>query len=571
MQAEELRARLKQIHSRSYPAYKQIKGKYQFQDFELEVVHVQGDPFAAPSRIAIHISAEKVTNQSFPISNLSRRIGWEDGILRTFSNTLRNFGMSRGSGKSGRWEIVRLGQEMLPRTACEIDSGTLILRFTLGLPAAGRRILGFEAIEMFFEELPAMIKKGVLEADQLIWERHAKSMEDQDALRKMLLQKTWVAFIADESVLPRASGIDDQPLIEGARPWKSPAELGVEIELPNAGKVSGTAISEGVTIICGGGYHGKSTLLHALSRGVYNHVPGDGRDSCVAIYDAVMVRAEDGRSVSSVDISTFIGKLPDGRDTKTFQSSNASGSTSQAANIVEAIEMGVQCFLIDEDTSATNFMVRDRRMQELVPTHKEPISPFIDRVRELYEKHKISSVLVIGGSGDYFEVADTVIVMDEYLPRVETSRARDISTCYPSNRLEESRPPLQFDLVRVPLKRSFDPRRGQRPERVQTRETRTIIFGRNEIEVSLVPQLIDHGQTRTIGDWLLLCSRELADENRSVRDICDVLEEEAFTKPLSQTIIANDGDRVFARRYELAAAINRLRTLQIANKSDRKT
>lgn len=561
---ERLRRNLSEINGRGYPAYKRIKGTYDFGEFDLNIVHVQGDPFAAPSKIAIRLPIKRLEISLSDVQNHSRRIGMEDGILRTFSKALRSLKKrNRGSGKSGEWGILKAGQEMFPRTASELDEKELILRFTSGLPAQGRRILGFEAQEMFFEELPKIIEQGLLSADRNFWRTHANSYEDQDHLRAYVKEKAWVAFVANKSILPRASGIDDCPLQQDTVPWESPSDWEVEVELPNQGKIKGTALPKGVTLICGGGYHGKSTLLQALSRGVYNHIPGDGRELCVSQYEAVAVRAEDGRSVCNVDISNFIGNLPNGKSTQRFFTDNASGSTSQAANIVEALELKAKILFIDEDTSATNFMVRDRRMQELIHTQSEPIIPFIDRVQELFQLFGVSTVIVVGGAGDYFDVADQVLVMENYFPKVQTQKAKEIAQTHPSLRKEEKRTSLSEFKDRIPLGKGFDPRKGHRAERVKTRETRTISFGTQEIEVSLVPQLIDHAQNRTLGDWLIRCARGLADNQANLLEICTKLENEALSSKLSETTVGNDGDRAFVRRFELAAAINRLRSLKI--------
>lgn len=137
----------------------------------------------------------------------------------------------------------------------------------------------------------------------------------------------------------------------------------ISIDLPFGNSIRGMGIPEGVTLIIGGGYHGKSTLLQALEQGVYNHVKGDGREYVITRADALKLRAEDGRAVSHLDLSLFIHDLPNGKDTHCFSTEDASGSTSQAAGVLEGMEAETSCFLIDEDTSATNFLVRDAFMQ----------------------------------------------------------------------------------------------------------------------------------------------------------------------------------------------------------------
>ncbi|MDR7402960.1 MAG: ABC-ATPase domain-containing protein, partial [Armatimonadota bacterium] len=372
--------------------------------------------------------------------------------------------------------------------------------------------------------------------------------------------------VAEGSVLPRRSGVSDLPL-QGERvvPFAAPPALAVELEAPHRGRVRGMGIPAGVTLIVGGGYHGKSTLLRALERGVYNHVPGDGRELVVTLPGAVKIRAEDGRRVEKVDISPFITNLPFGQPTERFSTEEASGSTSQAANIMEALEVGAQVLLLDEDTSATNFLLRDARMQRLVRKEKEPITPFIDRVRQLYRERGVSSVLVVGGAGDYLDVADTVIMMDEYRARDVTGEARRVAAAIPSGRRAEEAGPLGRSPERVPLPESFNPQRGQRT-RVGARGVDNIRFGEEEILLQSVEQLVDPSQTRAIADAIRYLAARYCDGRRSLRElvelVCRDIQKEGLDA-ISPFRGQHPGDYALPRPWELAAAINRLRTLRV--------
>jgi predicted ABC-class ATPase len=350
--------------------------------------------------------------------------------------------------------------------------------------------------------------------------------------------------------------------------FESPGNLRVDIELPHAGQVSGLGIPKGVTLIVGGGFHGKSTLLEALEVGVYNHRPGDGRELVVTDPSAVKIRAEDGRYVAGVDISSFIADLPGGRDTKFFSTLDASGSTSQATNIVEALEVGCRLLLVDEDTSATNFMIRDHRMQELIAKEKEPITPFIDKVRQLWEDKGISTVLVMGGSGDYFEVADTVIAMENYRPRDVTTEARGIAQKYRTERRGEGGSSFGDIRQRLPQGESLDPSRGKKSTSVKSRGVKTVLFGTDEIDVSEVAQIVHPGQLRAIGEALVRM-RNLADGRRTLAQILDEVEKETAENGLDILVPWVVGDLCAFRRFELAAALNRLRTLEVAAGKER--
>ena len=342
-------------------------------------------------------------------------------------------------GTSGLVAVEAGGQEVLLRNSCVIDDRFLEIRFVVGLPAAGRSVLAREAIEIFFTEIPAVAAESLFidRVEGGAFAHHVDTVEDYHHLRSSLSDLGLAAFVADGSLLARNSGVDDRPITNGGIPFVSPPSLSVTVTLPHRGRITGMGIPRGVTLIVGGGFHGKSTLLSALERGVYPHVPGDGRELVAADPTAVRIRAEDGRYIQKVDISPFITNLPLGRDTANFCSENASGSTSQAASIIEALEAGSSLLLIDEDTSATNFMIRDERMQQLITKDKEPITPFVDKVGKLFIDHGVSTILVMGGSGDYFDVADTVIAMDTYLPQDVSDRAKEISERHRASRKDE--------------------------------------------------------------------------------------------------------------------------------------
>src|SRR5215211_6502475 len=447
-----LGATLDRIDRRGYGAYKDLSGSHEFGLFVLFIDSVQRDPFSPPSLIRIRTKENLFDRDLF--ANPVRKVAFEDFLTRSVERGIRRVVRgNRGSGGSGQVEIQRASQVVLPRTSMVVVPGYVEARMAVGLPARGRSVDARAAKSVLLEELPEVVHSGLVPAPEggVDGERarlHVETIEDADYLRGLLPGLSLVAFVADGAVLPRESGASDRPLRDGAVPFGSPVEYRVEVELPNKGVVSGMGVPEGVTLVAGGGFHGKSTLLSALSWGVYDHVPGDCRELVVARGDAVKVRAEDGRSVCGVDISAMIGDLPGGRSTKDFSTSNASGSTSQAANIAEAIEVGTSLLLVDEDTSATNFMIRDERMRELV--RKEPISPFIDLVRPLHDSLGISTIVVVGGVGDYLDVADRVILMEDYEPSDATPRSREVTKRFPP------RAPLTERAVRPPRERAID-------------------------------------------------------------------------------------------------------------------
>jgi predicted ABC-class ATPase len=318
-----------------------------------------------------------------------------------------------------------------------------------------------------------------------------------------------------------------------------------------------------VTLIVGGGFHGKTTLLNAIERGIYPHVPGDGREYVVTLPSAVKIRAEDGRSIEKVDISPFISHLPQGKDTIKFSTGNASGSTSQATNIIEALEMNARLLLIDEDTSATNFMVRDERMQELVTKEKEPITPFVDEVKQLHTDLGVSTILVMGGSGDYFDAADTVIMMDNYQPRCVTKRAKEIARIHMRKRVNEGGESFGKITSRQILSQSFDASRGRKEVKIDAKGIRTIVYGSTMIDLSYLEQLVDPSQTRAIGLMIHYYSENYVEKARNFREGLIKVMMDVQEKGFDILLSYKAGNLAMPRIYELAGAINRMRTLKI--------
>ena len=551
---------LHRLDGRGYKAYRDIQGGYAFSGFKLLIDHVQGDPYAPPSRVRLRVPAETAAFPEEYWQDPARRISLADYLTRAFGASLE------AKGGRGETAVYRPGQKVLQRSTVRVEQGEVEVRFLVHLPAQGRRILGRRAARILGRSIPGVVPRALTWAgvDQEGLRRHVLSVEDQQALRSTLEAKGLVAFLADGSVLPRLSGASDLPLSreEGALPLTAPDPLAVTLSTPNSGPVRGLGLPRGVTLIVGGGFHGKSTLLKAIEQGIYDHLPGDGRERVVTLSTALKIRAEDGRAVTGVDISPFIDNLPGDLATKSFTTANGSGSTSQAAAIMEGLEAGANPLLIDEDTSATNFMIRDKRMQRLVAKDREPITPFLDRVRELYRDHGLSTVLVMGGCGDYFEAADTVIMMDSFEPGEVTSQAVALAREIPTGRQPEPAGPLTRPLPRRFSPSSFEARKGRREAFVSPRGLNRLLYGRGEVDLSGLEQLAEEGQTRALGLAVHCFGRGLAQETDLIPGLASVLEEAARTglDSLSPWPV---GDLALSRLLEAAQAVNRMRSLKL--------
>ena len=537
--SEELRQQLRSINRKSYPAYKGLKGLYHFGNYILSIDHVQGDPFASPSHVSIQISHRDAGFPDGYYKDTLTKTTLCDYLTRQFEKQVSQYSFrAKGSGKSGLLTVSHCGQEILSRTACEITEKGITARFFVGFPANGRTINATELEKILFDFLPVCIQKSFfyssLDAKEL--QNYIELAEDQEFIRQMLPAKNLCAFIADGSILPRESGISSRPM-KASVPFTSPDSLRISMELPHKGKITGMGVPKGITLIVGGGYHGKSTLLNALELGVYNHIPGDGREYVITDATAVKLRSEDGRFIKDVDISMFINDLPNKKDTRCFSTLDASGSTSQAAGIVESIEAGSHLFLLDEDTSATNFMVRDAFMQQVIQREKEPITPFLERAEDLYKKAGISTILVAGSSGAFFHIADTIIQMDNYVPKDITASVKKLCSQYPlpAVSVTDFQLPHSHRIMNRPAESSKRLRHNSRgnhfdsgaakPERLKTRISGTDGFslGRQEIDLRYTEQLIDTEQTAALGLLLKYAVEHLADGRRTLPEIVQFL------------------------------------------------
>lgn len=560
-----LKSELQRIDGRGYKAYKDLQGQYDFNNYILSIDHVQGDPFASPSRLRIIINRDKAKFPEELINKDYKKIAVSDFLTRLFNFNINKFGEKIfGSGKSGLITISRCPQEILERTSIVINKDNIEARFYVGFPAKGRTVLAKELEKILYNVIPSIVE------NTLIYENinktkvidRVKLVQDQEYIRTEIKKKDLIAFIANGAILPRESGVSQRPL-KNALPFISPKSLEVELNLPNRGLIKGMGIKRGVTLIVGGGYHGKSTLLNALELGVYNHIEGDGREFVITDETAVKVRAEDGRSIKNTDISLFIDNLPNGKDTVKFTTENASGSTSQAANIVEAIEAKSEVLLIDEDTSATNFMIRDDLMQRLVSKEKEPITPFIEIVKPLYNQKDISTILVIGSSGDYFDVADCVIQMDNYEAKDVTKEAKSLMRGEINKRIEEKNISIKIDFNRKLKKGTIES--TYKGVKIKTMGLSNISINNENIDLRAVEQIVDNEQLNAIGAIMKWIEDNSMNKNLSLEEVVD----EAYNEIKRKGLISIDkvkggsGSLALPRKQEIIASYNRFRKLRI--------
>lgn len=587
----ELTSHLHAIDGRSYAAYKAIVGRYRSPlGWVLYIDRIQPDPYAPPTAIRVVLplaltgadarltgftprltgANETLTGANEHLTaSPTRAVALRDYLARTLRELLKGQAIS----------IAPAGQEILERSSVNLhetwqdDFSTpafsapgpyLELRLRWSLPAFGREIAGRQAARNLNLDLARAVAGLDLRESELgaeAW-KHCQVAEDHAALQEILVERGWVAFLADGANLARRSGVSQLPL-EGGVPLTAPETLAQTVQLPHAGVVRGTAIPAGVTVIAGGGYHGKSTLLNAIARGIYPHIPGDGRELVATVPEAMAVRAADGRAVTGVDLRPFISHLP-GRDADPaqFTTANASGSTSQAASIMESLELWGQpaqaALLLDEDTCATNLLIRDQRMRALVSSEREPITPLVDRIRALHRERGISTLIVMGGSGDYLDVADQVLIMDSYRLVDATAQARQVCASQP--RVDTSLPDFPLPARRLP-QRPEAKRRG--PSRTRALGTQRLVLDRHEVDVADVSGLVDEGQALAVA-WALRALLERHFDGRtSLPQALAQVAKRLDDVGLDALGEAHPAFLVRPRLVDVGAAVNRLRSLQV--------
>ncbi|MGC9402168.1 P-loop domain-containing protein [Vibrio genomosp. F10 str. 9ZC157] len=545
---DQLTAVLKKLEKQNYRAYQQIKGQYDFGDFVLHIDHVQADPYASASRFRATRAWSLTGLEWLKEQSTDYQIAARDFIARSFAEFAK---------QDNNVSIAHSGQTVLDNTAVVFTDEGIEIRFRINLPADGRSILAKKALNIITFYLPKFIRKCTLDRelakDKMV--QHCQVVEDQAAMRAQLAKNNLTAFIANGSILPRIAGNCDLPMKDAVK-FIAPDALTVTLTTPNQGDIVGMGIPRGITLIVGGGFHGKSTLLNAIERSIYNHIPGDGREGIVTDPEAMKIRAEDGRCVHNLNLSNYINHLPMGKDTAEFTTQDASGSTSQAAWLQESIEAGARALLIDEDTSATNFMIRDERMQALVSKGQEPITPLVDRIGQLRDSLDISTIVVMGGSGDYLDVADTVIQMHDYQPVDVTEKAKQVILQHPTERTNECETPLENYKPRSLHCAALQTLLVDGKFRVSAKGTDTLRFGKEITDISALEQLESNSELNAIGwTWFQFAQTPgwCATPANSIR---------ALLNDDWHVNMPNHGDLAKPRVLDVMAALNRMRKSQ---------
>ena len=426
------------------------------------------------------------------------------------------------------------------------ERNCFVLRIHFNVPLVNALSVNAKATVRAIKDIMQHIELSIREINTELLSEAIAVYQRQQEIREYLKLNSLSAFIADGSILPRENGTE-LPM-RGAVPFLSPDSMKVTIPLSDGTKLSGMAIKNGVTVITGGGYSGKSTLLDAIEAGIYDHIPGDGREYVITDNSALKIYAEDSRPVHNLDLSPFFKYLPGSDDLRDFTTPHASGSVSQAANIIEAVCGKTKLLLIDEDKSATNFMIRDRNMRKIVK--REPIIPFTDRVQELYTVKGVSTILVIGGSSDYLLYADRVVLMEDYIVKDITQEIRSIGFTV---QVSEEK------YACWPDKRRILPRKTDKPflyfTTVETENRKKIILDEYSADITLLTAITSDSQLNTL---MHVSERLLTDKNADSEELLEKIEH------VIQGILSDTGSGWYEqiRPIDAFCCINRMRGLR---------
>lgn len=518
---------LKSIDGKGYKAYKEISGKYKIKDLELEILNVQGDPFASPTLFELTISLRRLLDNIELFNNKVRQVAFEDYLLRELFEKIKLENLEN--------EIIiqKPSMEVLRRTAINIKGEFLHIKYYMNLPAKGRNVLGHSALKKI-NDYALKIEGFLVGFDMKKARKHVILQENIEDLREQITKDKIKVFIGNGSILKKDYILN------------SPKTLEKEFILKNGEKIKGLCIKEGITVITGYDFQGKSTLLQAISRGIYNHIEGSGLEYLLTNREAVNIFAEKNRVIHGLDMSSFIKEENRARH---YDESCASSLISQTANLLEAIEVGTPLLLIDEDTSVVNFLYRDKNLKNYLEGIEYSV-PFIEKMKKIYANYNISSIIVTSSIESFVNCANTVILMKNY-------ELIDISNNIVKKEYSNTKD-NDFSITRrkVNVEKTLEDFQGKK-YKFKTCGTNFISFGKEEIQINSNNYIIDNGQLNFIGEVIKkIFSREELHE-KTLREILETYERRFENEGIEEVLDTKNGMLTFARKYEIALVINR--------------
>ncbi len=559
---------LMDIEGKDSSEYARLVGDFDFSRFVLKISQVPAESSTSPALFIVRVPQIIAGFPPHYFDTPVRRTALEDFLTRKVADQIDTLAQYNEEGISRRHLSVAMpGQKILPRTSMLVTEEYVEARIYVMLPQRDGRVDGERVRDIFFEELASVVNASLVycNLDERELTAFVNSMEDADQIRQTLSMRGLLGFVADGSMLARM-GNTDFPDYEAVTPLRVDSDIQVEMEVPNGGTIKGLGIPAGLTLILGDSYSGRIDLMKALAAGIYNHIPGDGRELAVTVPDAVSVAAEPGRSVQKVDVSLFIKEMEAGSQPAEFSTAEAEPSASQAAGVMEALEIGARAFLFDESTSAAAFLTRDTRLSSLMPEAERRIAPLAQRARHMVDDLGVSIVVAGAASvAEFIPVADTILRIDEYAVYDVTQAAKALDPA--QFQIEEDPNPPDFaqERNRWVVPSSIDSSKGTDDQHIVAESIELLRFGRGLINLQNITQMADKHQTATIGLILYYARLRYMDESRPLREVMDLIDRDLGTEGLE--VLSRDlrGDLARPRRYEIAAALNRLSSLRVSH------
>jgi predicted ABC-class ATPase len=501
-----------------------------------------------------------------------RRTALEDYLTRNLCAVTGRIARFNESGWARRNIIIaEPGQKILPRTSVAVTKEYIDARIRIALPykvyVSGERLVDGEmARKVFFEDLPEIVSSSIFccNLDLGAAEEFVNGMEDADRVRQTLATLGLVGFVGEGSLLAREQG-SDEPDLSHIAPFEVADDARTEIDVPNAGKIAGLGIPAGLTVVLGDAANGRKDFMSALAAGVFNHIPGDGRETVITVSDAVQVAVDRDRVVQEVNITPFLTESENGNPAS-YSTRSADSFISQAAATIEALEVGARVLIVDENTSASAFLTTDARVAGLLGA--TPRASLAQRARQMVDELGIS--LVIGGENlvaEYIPIADTVLKVEDFQVTNITEEAKALNLALPPEAPVVNLAPM-LARSRWIMPSSIDAAVGSKDVVISALDLNAIQFGRSVIELDSVPQIADESQTLTIGLLLYYAKLRYMQEGYPLREMLDMIDRDLSSEGLGTISRDLRGDLARPRRYELAAALNRLPTFRVSHATE---
>ena len=566
---------LTELDGQPYTEYQQLVGDFDFARYVIKCSAVDFDVEDAIEPVfTVRVPQTIAELPEYLFDSPVRRTAMEDLLLRRMAGNIDRIANYDHNGVARRHiRISEPNQKILPRNALLLTKEYIEVRFVITMPIQhiivdGEPMVSIDgamAQQIFFEDLPEIIGNSLLycNIDIAAADEHVNNMEDADRLRQHLGASGSVCFVADGALVTRIDG-QDAPDYERLSPVEIDETLVEEVEVPHGGAIRGLAIPNGLTLILGESNSGRVDIMDAIAQGIYNHVPGDGREHVVTVADAVNIRSEVGRSIQQVDISPFASSLADGGNPAAYSAKSAGSFTSQAASTVEALEAGARVLLFDEHSSSSTFLSSDTRVSSLLGESSR--NTMAARARQMVDELGIS--MIVAGSSliaEFIPIADKVLKVENFCVSdiTEQAKALDIVPSTPADGSVNLSSMLSRSRWAMPS--SIDPSIGREDLVIETEDADFLQFGRSIVDLDAIRQIADADQARAIGFVLYYAKLRYMDEGYPLREILDLVDRDLSNEGLNTLVRDVRGDLARPRRYEVAAALNRLPAFRVSH------